>query len=299
MAADGSAAVQLIVSGVTHDREHIVPSMVGLPATEQKHAPSTSREAQRSREGKTTQMMKLIPALDLWASWQREAALNITQAALMPMAAVASMARSATSARGQRTESSEGRALASQGNERVTSISDFRRGEQDRSSSGEAAPRGAQYADANLKGSEALHEAAASFIAASKSVSEEFNRSADRHIAASDEAVEALLKAASESSERFAAVAHQAAESLREALVGLSEARKELSRVAREAGEALKKDAKSAADEIPQAGKNSDTAAARGGDGPRKKKSAKAAGSSRESNGHRRKSARSSERRAH
>jgi hypothetical protein len=220
----------------------------------------------------------LIPALDLWASWQREAALNITQAALMPMAAFASMARSATSARGQRTESSEDRPQAWQGGERVTSISGFRRGEQDRSSSGEAAPRGTQDADANLmrkaleEGCEALHAAAASFIAASKSVSEEFKRSADRHIAASDQAVEALLKAASESSERFAAVAHQAAESLREAVVGLSEASKELSRVAREAGEALKKDAKSAADEIPQAGTNSDKAAARGGDGSRKKR---------------------------
>jgi hypothetical protein len=100
-----------------------------------------------------------------------------------------------------------------------------------------------------------------------------------------------LLKAASESSKRFAAVAHQAAESLLEAVVGLSGASKELSRVAREAGEALKKDAKSAADEIPRAGKNSDTAASRG-DGSRKKRPTKAAGSSRESNGHRRKSAR-------
>ena len=78
----------------------------------------------------------LIPALDLWASWQRETALNMTQAALMPMAFLASMARSA--ARGQRTESSEGRAQAWQGGERVTSISGFRSGEQDRSSSGEA-----------------------------------------------------------------------------------------------------------------------------------------------------------------
>ncbi len=242
-------------------------------------------------------MMKpvLIPALDLWANWQREAALNITGAALMPMAFFASMARSA--ARGQRTESGQGRALAWQDGGRVTSISDFRCAEQDRSSSGEAAPRGAQDADANLmrkaleEGCEALHEAATSFTASSKSVSEEFNRSADRHVAASDEAVEALLKTASES--------NQAAESLREAVVGLSEASKELSRVAREAGEALKKDAKSAADESRQAGKTSDTAAARGGDGSRKKKSAKAAGSSRESNGHRRKSARSSERGAH
>jgi hypothetical protein len=48
-------------------------------------------------------------------------------------------------------------------------------------------------------------------------------------------------------------------------VVGLSEASKELSRVAREAGEALKKDAKSAADEIRQAGKNSEKAAAPGG----------------------------------
>ena len=248
----------------------------------------------------------LIPALDLWASWQREAALNITQAALMPMAAFASMARSATSTRGQRTETSEGRPQAWQGGESGTSISGFRSGEQDRSSSGEAAPRGAQDADANLmrkaleEGCQALHAAAASFIAASKSVSEEFNRSADRHIAASDQAVEALLKAASESSKRFAAVAHQAEESLREAVVGLSEATQELSRVAREAGEALKKDAKGAVDEIPQAaGRNSDKAAARGGDGSRKKRPANAAGSSRESNGHRRKSARSSARRAH
>ena len=68
----------------------------------------------------------LIPALDLWASWQREAALNMTQSALMPMAFFASMARSATSARGQRTESSEGRPQARQGGERVTSISGFR-----------------------------------------------------------------------------------------------------------------------------------------------------------------------------
>ena len=67
--------------------------------------------------------------------------------------------------------------------------------------------------------------------------------------------------------------------------------------MAREAGEALKKDAKSAADEIPQAGKTSDKAAARGGS--RKKRPAKATGSSHESNGHRRKSARSSERRSH
>ena len=51
---------------------------------------------------------------------------------------------------------------------------------------------------------------------------------------------------------------------------------------AREAGEALKKDAKSAADETRQAGKNSDTAAARG-DGSREKRPTKAAGSSRES----------------
>ena len=247
----------------------------------------------------------LIPALDLWASWQREAVLNITQAALMPMAAFAAMARSATSARGQRMVASEGRPQAWQGGERVTAIAGIRSGEQDRSSSGEAAPCSAQDADASLmrktleEGCEALHEAAASFIAASKSVSEEFNRSADRHIAASDQAVEALLKAASESSKRFAAVAHQAEESLREAVVGLSEASKELSRMAREAGEAPKKDAKSAADEIPQSGKNSEkAAAARSGDASRKKKSAKAAGSSRKSNGHPRK-ARSSERRAH
>ena len=303
VAAGGSAAVRLIVSGVSHDREHIVPSMVGPPATEQNPALSTSREAQRFERRSDAQMMRLIPALDLWASWQREAALNITQAALMPVAFVASMARSAVAARDQK--SSEGRALASQGGGCVTSISDFRRGEQDRSSPGEAAPGGAQDADANLmrnaleEGSEALHEAAASFVAASKSVSDEFNRSADRHIATSDQAAEALLKAASESSKRFAAVAHQAEESLREAVVGLSEASKELSRVASEVAEALKKDAKSVADEIPQAGKNSDTAEARGGDGPRKKRPAKAAGSSRRSNGHRRKSARSSERRAH
>jgi hypothetical protein len=295
-----------LVAWVTHDREHIVPSMVGSHEIEQKHALSTPREAQRFERRSNAQMKPvLIPALDLWASWQREAVLNITRAALMPMAAFASMARSATSARGQRTESSEGRPQAWQGGERVTSISGFRSGEQDRSSSGEAAPRSAQDAEANLmrkaleEGCEALHEAAASFIAASKSVSEEFSRSADRHIAAINEAGEALLKLASESSERFAVIARQAAEGLREAVIGLSEASKELSRVAREAGEALKKDAKSAADEIPQAGKNSDKAAARGGDGSRKKKSAKAAGPSRESNGHRRKSARSSERRAH
>ena len=124
-------------------------------------------------------------------------------------------------------------------------------------------------------------------------MSEAFSRSAGRHIAASDQAAEALLKAASASSERFAAVAYQAADSLREAVVGLSEASKELSGVAREASEALKKSA--APDEIRQAGKDSEKAAARGGDGSRKNKSAETAGSSHESNGHRLKSARSRE----
>jgi hypothetical protein len=116
-------------------------------------------------------MMKpvLISALDLWASWQREAALNMTRAALMPLAAFASMARSAEAARGQ----------------------------------------------------------------------------------------------------------------------------SEVSGVAREASEGLKKGA--APDEIRQAAKDSEKAAARGGGGSRKKKSAKIAGSSRESSGHRRKSARSGE----
>jgi hypothetical protein len=250
-------------------------------------------------------MMKpvLISALDLWASWQREAALNMTRAALMPLAAFASMARSVEAARGQRPESDEGRPPVWQGGERVTSISDVRSGQQDHSFSGEAAPC-ANDADANLgsqiemrkaleEGCEALREAAAAFIGASKSMSEEFSRSADRHVAASDQAAEALLKAASASSERFAAVAYQAAESLREAAVGLSEASKELSGVAREASEALKKSA--APDEIRRAGKDSEKAAARGGDGSRKKKSAKTAGSSRESSGHRRKSARSRE----
>jgi hypothetical protein len=251
-------------------------------------------------------MMKpvLISALDLWARWQREAALNMTRAALMPLAALASMARSAEAERGPY----EGRPPVWHGGGRVTSISDVQSVQQDYSFIGEAAPRGAKDADANLgtqtemrkaleEGCEALREAAAAFIAASKSVSEEFSRSADRHIATSDQAVEALLRAASESSKRFAAVAHQAEESLREAVVGLSEASKELSGVAREGSEALKKGA--AADEIRQAGKDSDKAAARGGDGSRKKKSAKTAGSSRESNGLRRKSAPSREDREH
>jgi hypothetical protein len=46
-------------------------------------------------------MMKpfLVPALDLWTSWQREAALNMTRAALMPMAAFVSIALSAEAAR--------------------------------------------------------------------------------------------------------------------------------------------------------------------------------------------------------
>ena len=156
----------------------------------------------------------LIPALDLWASWQREAALNVARAALMPMAAFSSMARSADAARGQSP-------------------------------------------DTNKAG-------------------------------------EALLKAASESSERFAAAAQQAAESLREAVVDLGEASKELSRVAREAGEALRKDATIAADEIRQAGKRSKKAAASDSGGSRTKKSP-----SRDTNGQRRKPARSSERRAH
>ena len=97
-------------------------------------------------------MMKpvLISALDLWASWQREAALNMTRAALMPLAAFASMARSAEAARGQRMESDEGRPPVWQGGGRITSISDVRSGQQDHSASGEAAPCGAKDADADL-----------------------------------------------------------------------------------------------------------------------------------------------------
>ena len=97
-------------------------------------------------------MMKpvLISALDLWASWQREAALNMTRAALMPLAAFASMARSAEAGRGQRTESDEGRPPVWQGGGRITSISDVRSGQQDHSASGEAAPSGAKDADADL-----------------------------------------------------------------------------------------------------------------------------------------------------
>ena len=86
--------------------------MVGSHEIEQKHALSTPREAQHFDRRSNAQLKPvLIHALDLWASWQREAALNIMQAALMPMAAFASMARS-TSGGGQRTESSEGWPLA-------------------------------------------------------------------------------------------------------------------------------------------------------------------------------------------
>lgn len=254
-------------------------------------------------------MMKpvLIPAIHLWASWQREATLTVIRAALLPMAAFASLARCAEAARCQRTDYREGRPSAWQAGGRFTSVSDFRTAQQDRSSSGEAATQAAQDPNGHLRtqtemrkaleeGSEALRDAAAAFVTASKLVSAEFNRSADRHIAACDQACEALLKATFASSERFAAVAHQAAESLREAVVGLSEASKELSLAAREVGEGLAKGA--VTDEVRQPGKKSGKAAARGGDGSRKKKSAKAAGSSPEPNGERRKSAHASERRA-
>jgi hypothetical protein len=253
-------------------------------------------------------MMKpvLIPAIHLWASWQREATLTVIRAALLPMAAFASLARSAEVARCQRTDYIEGRPSAWQAGGGFTSISDFQTAQQECSSSGEAATQGespnghlrtqTEMRKALEEGSEALRDAAAAFVTASKLVSAEFNRSADRHIAACDQACEALIKATFASSERFAAAAHQATESLREAVVGLSEASKELSLAAREAGEALTKGA--ATDEIRQAGKKSGKAAALGSDGSQKKKSAEASGSSRESNRERRKSARASERRA-